>query len=155
MQYLGTISKTTEWSLFPRQTVQQHSNPSLYPNHWCKRSWGWLVLWRSIRLSRTTTRKRCPFHHRGLECKSRKSRNAWSNRQVWPWSTKGSWAKAKRVLSREHAVHSKYPFPTTQETTLHMDITKSSILKSGFEYLYSISKSYTDTDMINCLLKGL
>ena len=26
--------------------------------------------------------KRCPFHYRGLECKSRKSRNTWSNRQV-------------------------------------------------------------------------
>ena len=24
---------------------------------------------------------------RGLECKSRKSRNTWSNRQIWPWST--------------------------------------------------------------------
>ena len=23
----------------------------------------------------------------GLECKSRKSRNTWSNRQTWPWST--------------------------------------------------------------------
>ena len=23
----------------------------------------------------------CPFHHRGLECKSRKSRDTWSNRQ--------------------------------------------------------------------------
>ena len=22
-----------------------------------------------------------------LECKSRKSRNTWSNRQIWPWST--------------------------------------------------------------------
>ena len=30
MQYLGTISKITEWSLlFPRQTIQYHSNPSL------------------------------------------------------------------------------------------------------------------------------
>ena len=35
-----------------------------------------------------TPRNRCPFHHRGLECKSRKSRDTWSNRQVWPWSTK-------------------------------------------------------------------
>ena len=34
-----------------------------------------------------TSKKRCPFHHRGLECKSRKSRDNWSNRQVWPWST--------------------------------------------------------------------
>ena len=29
-----------------------------------------------------------PFHQRGLKCKSRKSRETWSNRQVWPWSTK-------------------------------------------------------------------
>ena len=36
---------------------------------------------------RTNTPKRCPFHYRRLECKSRKSRNSWSNRQTWPWST--------------------------------------------------------------------
>ena len=24
---------------------------------------------------------------RVLECKSRKSRNTWSNRQIWPWNT--------------------------------------------------------------------
>ena len=29
-----------------------------------------------------THQKRCPFHDRGLECKSRKSRNTWSNRQI-------------------------------------------------------------------------
>ena len=34
-----------------------------------------------------TLKKRCPFHYRGLECKSGKSRNIWSNRQIWPWST--------------------------------------------------------------------
>ena len=27
------------------------------------------------------------FHYRGMECKSRKSRNTWSNRQIWPWNT--------------------------------------------------------------------
>ena len=32
-----------------------------------------------------TPPKRCPFHYRGLEYKSRKSRNTWSNRQIWPW----------------------------------------------------------------------
>ena len=32
--------------------------------------------------------------YRGLECKSRKSRNTWSNRQIWPWSTKRSRSKA-------------------------------------------------------------
>ena len=34
-----------------------------------------------------TPKKRCPFRYRGLECKSRKSRNTWSNRQIWPWNT--------------------------------------------------------------------
>ena len=45
---------------------------------------GWTVLWRPTRPLRTNTQKRCPFHHRALECKSRKSRNTWSNRQIWP-----------------------------------------------------------------------
>ena len=34
-----------------------------------------------------TPPKKFPFHYRGLECKGRKSRNTWSNRQIWPWST--------------------------------------------------------------------
>ena len=33
-----------------------------------------------------TSKKRCLFHYRGLECKSRKSRNTWGNRQIWPWN---------------------------------------------------------------------
>ena len=77
-----------------------------------------MVLWRPIRPSRTNTQKRCPFHHRGLECKSRKSRDTWSNRQIWPWSTEWSREKANRVLLREQIDHSKYPLPTTQEKTL-------------------------------------
>ena len=36
---------------------------------------------------RKKKKKRYPFHYRGLECKSRKSRNTWSNRQIWPWNT--------------------------------------------------------------------
>ena len=66
------------------------------------------VLWRPTRPSRTNTKKRCPFHHRGIECKSRKSRDTWSNRQVWPWSTKWSRAKDNRVLPRECTGHSKH-----------------------------------------------
>ena len=34
-----------------------------------------------------TRKKRYPFHYTGLERKSRKSRDTWSNRQIWPWST--------------------------------------------------------------------
>ena len=32
-------------------------------------------------------KKKIFFHHRQLECKSKKSRDIWSNRQIWPWST--------------------------------------------------------------------
>ena len=79
-----------------------------------------------------TPKKRCPFHHRGLECKSRKSRDTWSNRQVWLWSTKWSRTKANRVLPRECTAHSKHPLLTAQEMPLHMDITRWSILKSDW-----------------------
>ena len=82
--------------------------------------------------SRSNTPKRCPFHYRGLECKSRKSRITWSNRQIWPWSTERSRAKANRVLTREHTGHSKHPLPTIQESTLHVDMTKWSIPKSDW-----------------------
>ena len=34
--------------------------------------WSDLIWWRPIRPFRTNTQKRCPFHYRGLECKSRK-----------------------------------------------------------------------------------
>ena len=43
-----------------------------------------MVLWWPTRPSRTNTQKRCPFHHRGLECKSKRSRDTWNNRQIWP-----------------------------------------------------------------------
>ena len=76
-------------------------------------------LWRPTRPSRTNTKKRCPFHYRELECKSRKSRNTWGNRQIWPWNMEWSRAKTNRVLPREHTVHSKHPLPTTQKKTLH------------------------------------
>ena len=32
--------------------------------------------------------------------------------------------KANRVMPRECTVHSKHPLPTTQEKTLHVDITR-------------------------------
>ena len=72
------------------------------------------------------------LQHARLPCPS--PRDTWSNRQIWPWSTKGSRAKANRVLTREGTGYHKYPLPTTQEMTLNMDITRWSILKSD-EYI--------------------
>ena len=99
-------------------------------------SWSWMVQWRHTRPSITNNKKRCPFHYRRLACKSRKSKNTWSNRQVWPWRTKWSRATANRVLPRQHTGHSKHPLLTTQEKTLHMDNTRWSIPKP--DWLYSL-----------------
>ena len=68
------------------------------------------------------------------------TRNTWSNRQIWPWSTEWSRAKGNRVLPRECTDHSKHPLPTTQEKTLHMNITKWSILRS--DWLYALQSKW-------------
>ena len=53
-----------------------------------------------------------------MKSKYRYSRDTWSNRQAWTWSTKWSRAKPNRVLPREWAGHSKHPLPATQWTSL-------------------------------------
>ena len=86
-----------------------------------------------------------------MEHKSRKSRNTWSNRQIWPWNEEWSRAKINRVLPRKCTGHSKHPLPTTQEKTLHVDITKWLTPKSDWLYslqpkmdkLYTVSKNKT------------
>ena len=97
------------------------------------------------------TPKKMSFSLKGLEHKSRKSRNTWSNRQIWPWNMEWSKAKTNRVLPREHIGLRKNPLPTTQEKTLHMDITRWSKLKSDWSYslqpkmekIYRVSKNQT------------
>ena len=70
-----------------------------------------------------------------------------------------------RVLSRECTGHSKHALPTTQETTLHMDITRWSIPKSDglyslllkMEKLHTVStkkdKELTVDQIMNSLLQ--
>ena len=109
------------------------------------------VLWRPTRPSRTNTRKRYPLHNKELGCKSRKLGNTWSNRQIWPWNEEWSRAKTNRVLPRKCTGLSKHPLPTTQEKTLHRDITRWSTPKSDWLYslqpkmekLYTVSKNKT------------
>ena len=113
----------------------------------CWRSWSWMV--RPTRPSRTNTPKRCSFHYRGLECKSKKSKDTWNNRQIWPWSRKWSRAKANKILPRECTGHSKHPLPTIKEK---MDVTRWSTSKSDWLYslqsktekLYTVSKNKTE-----------
>ena len=104
-------------------------------------------LWRPTRPFRSNTQKGCLFHYTELECKSRKPRNTWSNRQIWPWSTELSRSNANRVLPRECIGHSKHPLPTTQEKTTHghhqMVNTRIRLIiffASKMEKLYTVSK---------------
>ena len=62
-----------------------------------------------------------------------------------------SMAKVNRVFPRKCTGHSKHPLPTTQEKTLHTDITRCSTPKSDRLYslqpkrekLYTVSKNKT------------
>ena len=121
--------------------------PSYLGNLYFFFSLGLQLIWWGPPTSRTNTQKRCPSHYKGLECKSRKSRNSWSNRQILPWSTEWSTAKAKSFaneLVRENTLFQ-------QHKTLHTDITRWSILKSDWLYslqpkmekLYTVSKNKT------------
>ena len=101
------------------------------------------------------TPQKMSFHYRGLECKTRKSINTWCNRQIWPWNMEWSRAKANWVLPRKCIGHSKHPLPRTQEKTLHMDITRWSILKSDWLYslqakmekFYTVNKNKTGSQL--------
>ena len=145
--------------LFPRQTIQYHSNPSLCPDSNAEEAeveWFYEDLQDLLELTplRTNTQKRRPFHYRGLECKSRESRNTWGNRQIWLWNTEWSRAKANRVLPRECTGHTPSSNNTREDSTHghhQMDITRWSTPKSDWFYslqpkmekLYTVSKNKT------------
>ena len=129
---------------FPRQTIQHHFASTTDAGE-AK------VDYKDLQDLVELTAKTMSFSSWELECKSWKSRETCSSKQVWPWRTKWSRAKANRVLPREHSGHSKHSFPTTQEMTLHKDITKWSLLKLDWLYslqlkmekLYTVSKNKT------------
>ena len=65
-----------------------------------------------------------------LEYKSRKSETPGVTGRSGLGVQNEAGQKASRVLPRERTGHSKHPLPTTQEKTLHMDITRWSTPKS-------------------------
>ena len=97
MQYLDAISKMTEWSVcfhgksFNITVIQANAPTSNAED--AEVEW----FYEDLQLE-LTPRKRCPFHYRGLECKSRTSRNTRSKRQIWPWSMEWSRAKANSFI---------------------------------------------------------
>ena len=156
MQFLGAVSKSTEWSVRLQGKPSNITAIQVYaPTINASEAEVEQFSEDLQDLLQLTLKKIYPFHYRGLECKSRKSRDTWSNRQIWPWSTEWSRAKANRVLPREHTGDSKHPLPKTQGKTLHMDITRWSTPKSDWLYslqpkmekLYTVSQQKQDQEL--------
>ena len=115
--------------LFPRQTIQYHSNPSLCPNSNTEEAEVEQFYEDLQDLLELTPPKDVLFII-----------GDW-NAKVGSQETPGVTGKfglgiqnetGQRLieLPRECTGHSKHPLPTTQEKTLHMDITRWSIPKS-------------------------
>ena len=133
-----------------RQAIQYHNNPSLCPNSNAEEAEAERLYEDLQDLVELTPQKRCPFYYRGVECRRRKSRNTWSSRQIWPWNAEWSRAKTNSVLPRKCTGHSKHTLPTTQEKTLHMDITRSSTPKSDWLYSNHVEWNLWRNVEVNC-----
>ena len=75
---------------FSRQTIQHHFDKIYVPTTDAEEAevnWFYEDLQDLLELT-PKKKKRCPFHHKGLECKRRMSGDTWNNRKVWPLSTK-------------------------------------------------------------------
>ena len=91
------------------------------------------------------------LHYRGLECKSKKSRNTWIRGKFGLGVQNEAGQRLTRVLPSERTGHNKHPLPTTQEKTLYMTTTRWPTLKSDglyslqpkMEKLYTVSKNKT------------
>ena len=84
--WMQSQKQQNDLCLFPRQTIQYHDNPSLCPGSNDEEAEVERFYEDLQDLLELTPKKRCLFHYRGLECKGRKSRNTWSNRQISPWN---------------------------------------------------------------------
>ena len=141
MQYLDAISKATEWSLFiskANHSISQLSKPMPQP-----------VMLKKLKLNgfmktskpfRTNTQKSYPFHYRGLECKSRKSRNTWSNRQIWPWNAEWSKAKTKVIANTFFQQHKRRLYTWTSPDGQHRNEIDYILCSQNGEALYRQQK---------------
>ena len=136
---------------FPRQTIQYHGIQAYAPTSNAEEAdveWFYEDLQNLLEL---TPKKDVLFIKGDWNAKVGSQETFGSNKQIWLWSTEWSTAKGNRVLPREHTGHSRHSLPTTQEKTLHMDVTRWSTLKSDWLYplqpkmekLYTVSESKT------------
>ena len=149
MQYLDAISETTEWSLFPRQTIQYHSNPIYAPTSNAEEGeveW----VYEDLQILLELTSKKDVLFIIG-------DWNAKEGSQEIPGVTDkfslGVQNEAGQRLTefcQENTLVSSNtlnPLPTTQDMILHVDITRWSILKS--DWLYSLQPKMEKVYTVN------
>ena len=110
-----------------------------------------MVLWRHTRPSRTSTKKDVLFIIGNWKAKVRSQEIPGVTGTFGLGVQNEPGQRLTEFLSREHTGHSKQPLSTTQEKTLHMDITRWSTPKSDWLYslqpklekLYTVSKNKT------------
>ena len=83
-----------------------------------------------------TPKKRCPFHCRRLECKSRKSRNTWRDRQIWLWNMNEAGQRLTEFCQENTLVIANTLFQQHKRRLYTWTITRWSTLKS--DWLYSL-----------------
>ena len=116
--------------MFPRQTIQYHSNPSLCPTSNAKEA---EVEWFSEDLQdllELTSKKDVLFIIADWKTKVGTQEIPGVTGKFGLGVQNEAGQRLTRVLPRECTGHSKHPLPTTQEKTLHMDITRWSTPKS-------------------------
>ena len=148
MQYFDAISETTKWSLFISKENQS-------------------ITWWTKSMPRPVTLKtEVGWFYEDLHFRTNIQKDFLSIIGNWNANVGGQeipgiianvvleYRKKQRkgwVLPREHTAYSKHTLPTTQEKTLHMDLTRWSTSKSDWLYswkskmkkLYTISKNKT------------
>ena len=80
---------------------------------------GSTVCIKSMDLLELTPPKICPFHYSGLECKSRKSRNTWNNRQIGLGIRNEAGQRLIAFCQENTLVIAKTLFHNTREDTTH------------------------------------
>ena len=97
---LGAISRMTEWSVCFQGKPLTITVIQVYaPNHDAREA-EVDCFYDDLQHLLELIPKKMSFSSQGMECKSRKSRDNWINRQGWPWSTKWSRAKANSFVKR-------------------------------------------------------
>ena len=122
--------------LFPRQTIQHHSNPSDHSNPSLGPTTNVEIaevdqFYEDIKDLLELTPKKDVLFIKGDWYAKVESQELPLVTGKSGLGVQNEVGQRLTVLSREHIGHCKHHFPIIQETTLHMEITKWSILKSG------------------------